>query len=120
MSMLSVTDTGESICKNTFSIIVRAGDKLVLGVEQVERTYRVMSYDQKIMFLPVFITTAEDPKYTTDVGCTQIGTVMIPLAGLGKNRSVLVRMFLGGTEIIVECVEEATGRITRLYTDFLM
>ncbi|KAH3834072.1 hypothetical protein DPMN_107390 [Dreissena polymorpha] len=70
--------------------------------------------------IPIFVTSDTDPEFTTDVGSKQVGSVNVPLSGSGTDRSAGVQMIFGGTEITVECVEKATGKITQLNIDFLM
>ena len=72
------------------------------------------------MSVEIFATSDKNPKFTTDVGCQKIGGIDVPLAGSGTKRSVKVRMIFGGTEITVECQEEATGNITLLPINFLI
>ncbi|XP_052283210.1 heat shock 70 kDa protein 12A-like isoform X3 [Dreissena polymorpha] len=118
-SQRSVYDDGTVRCINLFDIIVREGDKLVVGGAHTQSSYRPVNESQKSMNIPIFISRNRNAKFTTDLGCTHVGTILVPLAGRGTDRSVTVRMLFGGTEIIVECVENATNRIRRLNIDFL-
>ncbi|XP_052215038.1 heat shock 70 kDa protein 12A-like isoform X6 [Dreissena polymorpha] len=115
-----VYEDGSARCVDVFSIFVRAGDKLVAGETQNEKTYRPINAGQVSAELPIFATTDPNPRYTTDIGTKKIGSVNVPLSGRGTDRSVVVRMIFGGTEITVECEEKTTGKITRLNVDFLM
>ncbi|KAH3730703.1 hypothetical protein DPMN_056695 [Dreissena polymorpha] len=119
LSKRSVFKDGSVLCVDVFSIIVREGDTLVVGRVHNERSYFPIYESQKVMIIPIFTSRDRNSKFTTDPGCKQVGSLQVPLAGIGTNRSVTVRMLFGGTEIIVECVEEATKRIRRLNIDFL-
>ncbi|KAH3891140.1 hypothetical protein DPMN_015229 [Dreissena polymorpha] len=114
-----VLDDGSIICEDVFDIIVKEGDRLVVGVAHKERSYKPIDESQKTIEFPVFISRDRNANFVTDLGCKHVGTLAIPLAGRGTDRSVTVRMLFGGTEIIVECVEQATSRIRRLKIDFL-
>ncbi|KAH3834057.1 hypothetical protein DPMN_107375 [Dreissena polymorpha] len=120
LSKREVYSNGEIRCVDLWSVIVTAGDKLIVGEAQNEQSFSPVFEDQKSMDLAIFVTSDKDPKFTTDVGSKQVGSVNVPLSGRGTDRSVGVRMIFGGTEITVECVEKATGRITQLNIDFLM
>ncbi|KAH3833631.1 hypothetical protein DPMN_106943 [Dreissena polymorpha] len=119
-SKRTVFSNGQTRCVDLWSVIVTAGDKLVVGEAQNERSYLPVYKDQKLLDLPIFVTSDKDPKFTTDVGSKQVGSVTVPLSGSGIDRSVGVLMIFGGTEITVECVEKATDKITQLNIDFLM
>ncbi|KAH3837932.1 hypothetical protein DPMN_111335 [Dreissena polymorpha] len=107
-------------CTDIFSKLVEVGDKLVVGQAQNEESYIPVFDDQKSMDVSIFATCDKNPKFTTDDGCKKIGSIEVPLAGSGTERSVEVRMIFGGTEITVECQETATGKITRLPINFLI
>ncbi|KAH3834077.1 hypothetical protein DPMN_107395 [Dreissena polymorpha] len=120
LSKRTVYEDGSTRCKEIFSKLVEAGDKLIVDEAQNEKSYSPIYDQQKSLAFPIYVTSDRNPKYTTDIGCKQIGSVEVPLAGSGTERAVTVRMIFGGTEITVECEEESTGRITRLIIDFLM
>ncbi|KAH3834064.1 hypothetical protein DPMN_107382 [Dreissena polymorpha] len=119
-SKREVFSDGTIRCVDVWSVIVTAGDKLVVGEAQNEREYFPVYEDQEFLHLPIFVTSDKDPKFTTDVGSKKVGSVTVPVSGSGTDRSVGVRMIFGGTEITVECVEKATGKITQLDIAFLM
>ncbi|KAH3832465.1 hypothetical protein DPMN_105753 [Dreissena polymorpha] len=119
MSKRSVSEDGSIQCVNIFAIIVREGDKLVVGGAHKEKSFTVPSECKKSVVVSIFSSRDRNVKFITDLGCKPVGTLEVPLAGRGTDRLVTVRMLFGGTEIIVECVEEATNRIRRLNIDFL-
>ena len=119
-SKREVYKDGSIRCTDIFSKLVEVGEKLVVGKAQNKESYIPVFDDQKSMDVSIFATCDKNPKFTTDDGCKKIGSIEVPLAGSGTERSVEVRMIFGGTEITVECQETATGKITRLPINFLI
>ncbi|KAH3710177.1 hypothetical protein DPMN_069646 [Dreissena polymorpha] len=119
LSKRFVLNDGSFRCRGVFSIIVREGDKLVVGGAHKEKSFNAVDESSKLVSINIFRSRDINAKFITDLGCKHVGTIEVPLAGRGTDRSVTVRMLFGGTEIIVECVEKATNRIKRLNIDFL-
>ncbi|XP_053396352.1 heat shock 70 kDa protein 12B-like [Mercenaria mercenaria] len=109
----------KAYCTDIFSVHVRAGETLVVGQPQTEQSYFTISYYQKKVIKDVYATLQMNPKYIDNPGSHRIGTITVPVSGVGERREVTVKMIFGGTEIDVECHEVATGKITHAIVDFL-
>ncbi|KAH3735128.1 heat shock 70 kDa protein 12A-like [Dreissena polymorpha] len=118
LEKLIETDDGD-MCVDIFDVFVEAGQSLSVGETQYQYTYHPCYVDQSEVKFELYITTEKDVKYVTDHGCKKVGCVVIPLSGSGLDRGVLVRLYLGGTEIMLEFEEESTRKITRTVVDFL-
>ncbi|XP_053390948.1 heat shock 70 kDa protein 12B-like [Mercenaria mercenaria] len=114
-----ITIEGELLCKDIFSVHVHAGQTLVVGQAQTKESYLPVDSEQKNVALNIYATLNLQPKYTDDAGCQKIGTVTVPVSGRGIDREVTVKMIFGGSEIDIECMEVATGKITHGIVDFL-
>ncbi|KAH3735129.1 hypothetical protein DPMN_041591 [Dreissena polymorpha] len=107
-------------CIDIFHVMVRSGQTLTVGENQYVSEVSNSNADQTVAPLPLFCTTQHDVTFVTEDGCKKIGSLNVPLSGSGLNRFVIVRVMFGGTEIIVECEEKSTGRVTKTSIDFLM
>ncbi|WAQ94408.1 HS12A-like protein [Mya arenaria] len=107
-------------CHNLFSKHVEIGQKLKVGEPQIQKRYGTTESDQTSLSFSIFTTYEKDPIYTTDPGCTHVGTLTVPISGSGLDRWVTVRFIFGGTEIDIEATEESTGKVHHLKIDFLV
>ncbi|XP_052237389.1 heat shock 70 kDa protein 12B-like isoform X2 [Dreissena polymorpha] len=106
-------------CADIFEVMVKAGQRLVVGEKQYTQEMRIGDKKQSHVCFRIYTTEKTDVKFVTDAGCTQIGSVILPVSGSGLNRSIVVRALFGGTEIMVEIEDKSTGCITRTYIDCL-
>ncbi|KAH3788755.1 hypothetical protein DPMN_166903 [Dreissena polymorpha] len=113
------TDHGDR-CDDIFNILVSADQTLVVGKKQAEQRCHPSFINQTEMNCKIYTSTNKDAKYVTDEGCRKVGCITIPVSGRGIGRAVIIRLYFGGTEIMIEGEEEATGRITSTVVDFLL
>lgn len=95
-------------CDGIFSIHVRVGQIVEVGEPQVKQTYVVVEPDQTSIEFNVYTSKNKEPTYTTDVGCTYLGTLTIdmPDTSKGLDRGAIVHMTFSGTEIAVTAVDK--------------
>jgi hypothetical protein len=115
-----ITIDGKTYCSDIFSVHVHAGQALIVGEYQSKEIYNPVSHLSQGMEFRIFATLKSDPKYVDEPGSEQIGKLTIPMSGSGIGRKVQVKMIFGGTEIVVECKEIATGKIKNTIVDFLL
>lgn len=94
-------------CDDIFSIHVRVGQIVEVGEPQVKQTYDVTEPDQTSIGFKVYTSNNKEPTYTTDEGCTYLGTLTIdmPDTSKGMDRGATVHMTFSGTEIAVTAVD---------------
>ncbi|XP_053390339.1 heat shock 70 kDa protein 12B-like [Mercenaria mercenaria] len=114
-----ITIEDKLYCKDIFSVHVHAGQTLVVGQAQTKKSYVTIDSEANSVPIEIYATLNLQPKYTDDAGCEKIGIVTVPVSGRGIGREVTVKMIFGGTEIDIECMEVATGKITHGIVDFL-
>ena len=113
---------GVDLCRDKFSIHVRVGQLVKVGEPQVKQGYSVTTPDSTTISFGIYTSNDKEPTYTTDVGCTRLGTLTLdmPDTSKGKNRGADVYMTFSGTEIIVTAVDQNDPkRIVAINVDFL-
>ncbi|KAK3594913.1 hypothetical protein CHS0354_020570 [Potamilus streckersoni] len=111
-----------SYCDDIFSKFVEIGQTVTLNETTVEKSYLPQTDDQSGIDFKIYASTQKSPMYVTDEGCVNLGKIDIDILDMTvplKERSVLVSMTFGGTEIEVRAKEERTGNSTKATVDFL-
>lgn len=109
-----VKQEGETWCKHTFRALYKAGDLVRLGEV---RTYDFMeSFTDKNrqgrrdipIHCVIFASRDREPRYVTDPGCHEHGTLSIdpPNAGFPDQYECTIGFEFAGTEIIARIYEE--------------
>lgn len=95
-------------CDDIFSVHVRVGQIVEVGEPQVEQAYIVVEPDQKAITFDIYTSNNKEPTYTTDAGCTYLGTLKIDMSDTSKgmDRGAIVHMTFSGTEIAVTAVDQ--------------
>ena len=109
-------------CNDIFSVHVSVGELIKVGEPQVKQDYTVVRADQTKMTFPIYTSNEKKPTYTTDAGCTRLGTLTIDLPDTtkGLDRGVFVHMTFSGTEITVTAVDKDNPtKIVSTNVDFL-
>lgn len=109
-------------CKDIFHIYVRVGQIIEVGKPQVKETYIVTEPDQDSIDFRIFTSNNREPTYTTDVGCTHLGTLTIGMPDISKglDRGAIFHMTFSGTEIAVTAVDKDNPeRAVTTKVDFL-
>ncbi|XP_078325400.1 heat shock 70 kDa protein 12A-like isoform X2 [Crassostrea virginica] len=99
---------GVEFCRNIFNVHVSVGKLIKVGEPQVNRVYTVTEADQTAMEFNIYTSSERKPTYTTDVGCTRLGTFTIdmPDTSRGIDRGAFVHMTFSGNEITVTAVDK--------------
>ena len=112
-------------CKDTFSVFVTRGQKVHPAAPYTSK-FLPLELDQTNISLPIYVTDATDPKYTTDPGCVKIGTFSIDIVPLpagataaDDNREVTVKMDFSGSEIFVTADDNTGQYHSERTVDFL-
>ncbi|XP_052674624.1 heat shock 70 kDa protein 12A-like [Crassostrea angulata] len=109
-------------CDDIFSIHVRVGQIVEVGEPQVKQTYEVTEPDQTSIGFKIYTSNNKEPTYTTDEGCTYLGTLTtdMPDTSKGMDRGATVHMTFSGTEIAVTAVDrDNPERAVTTKVDFL-
>lgn len=119
--LMMIGEDGVVHCRGVFSIHVRAGETVPVGLSCQPQQYVVMEKDQKR--LPVRLYTTEDPNpiYVIEEGATSIGELIVdmPDTTKGLNRGVDVVLTFGGAEIEVKALDMHTQKEFNAYFNFL-
>lgn len=118
-SRMKLNEDGEEKVDDAFSVHVKAGESLMAEKVQSEHSYGVASADQDGMTIQFFATTKPDPLFVDEPGCNRIGVMQVNVPGYGKDRSALVGLKFGSTEIEATAKVEHTGEETTAKIDFL-
>lgn len=94
-------------CGDIFSIHVRVGQIVEVGKPQKKQTYVVLRPNQTYLEFKIYTSNKKEPTYTTDEGCTYLGTVTIDMSDTSKglDRAAIVHMTFSGTEIAITAVD---------------
>ncbi|KAL3879593.1 hypothetical protein ACJMK2_031882 [Sinanodonta woodiana] len=114
-------DTGP-LCKEIFDKHVEIGQSVALNMTTTEKTYFPLYESQSSVTVPVYASAQKSPMYVTDDGCVKLGKLIINIIDKSVpigERSVLVTMTFGGTEIEVTAKEKRTGHVTKAIVNFL-
>ncbi|XP_033742404.1 heat shock 70 kDa protein 12B-like [Pecten maximus] len=114
-------DDGLPRCSNGFSVHVRAGETVPVGLSCEPRRYVVVAKDQKQLPVQLYTTKDPDPIYVFEEGVTSIGDLIVemPDTTKGLNRGVDVVFTFGGAEIEVKAIDMHTQKENSAYFNFL-
>nr|XP_019922341.2 heat shock 70 kDa protein 12A-like [Crassostrea gigas] len=109
-----------SYCVEVFEILVAIGESVDVG-KTVEKEVFASSKEMKLMVLKFYLSEIKNPKYVTDPGCKCIGKLSVEMPDLsgGTERSVMVSIKFGETEITVCGVDKTTGKKQETVLDLL-
>jgi hypothetical protein len=115
---------GRIRCRNAFNKFVTTGQTVKPGETQVTDTYFTPSRRQQAMQFDIYASVNENPVYTDDDGCFEIGRLRIEFdkefyRSDRRDRKVALSMLFGETEIIVEVEDKCTGKKEITTIDFL-
>lgn len=98
---------GVEHCQDLFSIHVRVGQLVKVGKAQVNQYYTVLEPNQTAIKFDIHTPNNKEPTYTTEEGCTLLGTLTIDMPDTTKGiyRGANVHMTFSGTEIVVTAVD---------------
>ncbi|XP_065932831.1 uncharacterized protein [Magallana gigas] len=98
-------------CVEVFEKMVAIGESVDVG-KTVKKEVFASSKEMKSMILKFYQSEIKNPKYVTDPGCKCIGKLSVEMPDLsgGTERSVIVSIKFGETEITVCGVDKTTGK----------
>ncbi|VDI39862.1 Hypothetical predicted protein [Mytilus galloprovincialis] len=99
---------GEEKCKNCFNIVKKLNEDASPGTI-VKQEFKTVKF-QKALAVIVFVSKKEDPMYTDEPGCMQIGTFRVKIHNPSeKIRRFDVEFHFGNTELTINTTERGTG-----------
>ena len=110
---------GTPYCDDLFNKHIEIGQTVRLGDDFEEHDYYPVTDYMKQGVLMVYASTKRNPQFIDEPECQLVGLIRIDLTGGNANAKVLVKLVFGGTELIVEALEEDTGKMTVGPVDFL-
>ncbi|XP_061164545.1 uncharacterized protein LOC133173581 [Saccostrea echinata] len=107
-------------CVDIFEKMVAIGESVDVG-KTVEKEVFAASAEMTKMVLKFYQSNEENPQFVTDKGCECIGELLVDMPDVrgGKERSVLVSIKFGETEIMVCGVDKTTGNRQETKLDLL-
>jgi len=114
------SDRGLS-CRNLFSRHLQKNHAVPLFIPGETFRYMVVFEDQPVLEIEVYMSTEEDPVYSTEDSCQKLGKILIEMGNLsrGLERGVDVTMTLGGAELQVKAIDIYTQQKRFVYFDFI-
>lgn len=114
-------DDGKTLCSGCFSVHVRYGERVPVGLTGHSERYWVMDENQTELPIVFYTTKNPDPLYIDEEGCKMIGEVIVVMENTerGLNRGVDVEFTFGGAEIEVTAYDINTREEQNAYFNFL-
>ncbi|XP_062571661.1 uncharacterized protein LOC134233693 isoform X2 [Saccostrea cucullata] len=111
---------GTYYCVDIFEKMVAIGESVDVG-KTVEKEVYAASAEMTKMGLKFYQSNEENPQFVSDEGCVCIGELLVDMPDIrgGKERSVLVSIKFGETEIMVCGVDRTTGKRQETKLDLL-
>ncbi|KAL3879591.1 hypothetical protein ACJMK2_031880 [Sinanodonta woodiana] len=109
-------------CQDIFDKYVEIGQSMALNLTTTEHLYQPTTESQSSVRFTIYASTQKSPMYVTDDGCVKLGYVEVDILDKSvprDQRSVLVSMTFGGTEIEVTAKEKRTGNVAKANVNFL-
>jgi hypothetical protein len=105
-------DDGRAMCDDYFSTFVTAKQIVRIGM-QVSHPFVPVRGSQNKLAIAVYATRDSHPRYIDQEGMTQLGEISVDLTPVMSKslneRSVMVSMFFGETELRVQAEVRSTG-----------
>ncbi|XP_056010525.1 uncharacterized protein LOC125681968 isoform X4 [Ostrea edulis] len=111
---------GTPYCYDIFEKMVAIGESVDVG-KTVEKEVFASASDMTKMSLKFYQSDIENPQFVTDPGCECIGELLVDMPDKtgGTERSVMVSIKFGETEIMVCGVDRTTGKRQETKLDLL-
>lgn len=112
---------GEEQVTDVFDKHVEIGEEVEAGKTFAEKSYLPSSRRQSRVVVEVYTSNGPNPKYVDERGCEKLGDILVDLSNieLYEDKSFLVKMVYGNTELGVEAKVKKTGQVLRAAFDFL-
>ncbi|XP_033742406.1 heat shock 70 kDa protein 12A-like [Pecten maximus] len=114
-------DGGKTLCTGCFSVHVRFGESVPVGLTGRSERYWVMEEHQTLLPILIYTSTNPEPTYIDEDGCENIGEVIVEMQNTerGLNRGVDVEFTFGGAELEVTAYDIHTREEQTSYFNFL-
>ncbi|XP_052060702.1 heat shock 70 kDa protein 12A-like [Mytilus californianus] len=110
---------GEALCRGVFDTFMAAETSVPIGTAITE-TYTTTEKCQKSHYLPIYISSSKNPRYTDDDESSYLGTIKVPIPNPSEMyRDVKVNFYFGFTELEVEAVDVETNEKCEVKFDLL-
>ncbi|KAK3600051.1 hypothetical protein CHS0354_012742 [Potamilus streckersoni] len=109
-------------CTEVFNKHVTMGQIVAIDQCTEPQCYTPVTEDATSIRINIYASLKNSPLYVTDDGCVKLGCVKVSILDMSvplEERSVLVTMTFGGTEIEVIAIEKRTGKATTATVHFL-
>lgn len=105
---------------DVFNIYVKAGQSVDIN-DVFKDSFKVARADQDGMTVQFYYTSEPNPGFVDENGCRELGTMQVDVPGYGKDRSAVISMKFGKTEIEATAVVDhnQTKLETRTKLNFL-
>ncbi|WP_405166429.1 Hsp70 family protein [Nocardia sp. NBC_01499] len=118
----AITWEGDKVCTERFGIFVRAGDSVAVGQEVTEEDLEPIGEKTRKVSVRLFRTRDRDPRYVTDTGCEEIGSMSLNLRDVMHlevpKRGFDVSISFGETELSATATQKANGVRKQMQVDF--
>ncbi|XP_069130988.1 heat shock 70 kDa protein 12A-like [Argopecten irradians] len=103
----------EEFCRGIFTKHVGIGQTVAIGETFETKKYRPLHKKPKSVTVRIFISSEDNPRYTTSPFSQLLGAIDVPLSsGAGENTVIEVRMKFLDTELICEACEENSTSVS--------
>lgn len=110
---------GEALCRGVFDAFMKAETSVSVGTAITE-IYTTTEKFQKEHYLPIYISTSKNPRYTDDDESSFLGTVKVPIKNPTEHdRDVKVNFYFGFTELEIEAVDVDSNEKCEVKFDLL-
>lgn len=100
---------GQERCNDNFWIVKKLNETTSLGTKVKDMIHTIETF-QRTVDIPVFVSNKEDPIYTDEPGCMNIGTFTVEIPNPSEDvRCFDVEFHFGNTELTVTATEQDTG-----------
>lgn len=106
-------------CKEIFSVHIGVNKTVEVGTPLPPKRYRALHRDDETIDIPIYISSEEQPEFTTDSSCSYLGKLTIELQKSNSDREIEVGMTFGGTELVVEAKGTKNKEVCVAQFDFL-
>ena len=112
---------GEERVTDIFDKHVEVGEEVQVGKTSEEKSYIPSSRSQTSVTVRIYTSDKPKPYYVDERGCEKLGDIFVDMSDIHsyRDRSFLVKMIYGNTELGVEAKVEKTGEVVNASFDFL-
>ncbi|XP_069110662.1 heat shock 70 kDa protein 12A-like [Argopecten irradians] len=112
---------GMEMSTDVFKVMVKIGQQVIMGKTKADHVCRPARARDTVSVVEVYESTEENPEYTFNPSCRKLGElrVSMPDTTKGKERTIVVTLHFGFTELKVTAIEKGTKNIAEAKFDCL-